>query len=213
MTSLHRRRSALPVFTVLALGTTLALAGCATTDTAEEAVEATDTAAAQAAPERVASGVTGEIADVADGLMQVQDTESQTAVSYTDDTTITAQVSGSLSDLEVGDCVFVTTDAADATVATLVTVTAAVDGECGIAGFAAGSNSRLGVGRDAVRAEAGRGNQQRRQRRQRRQRGFRKILEPQGRRGIGRQIIPRPDPRGLGPFFLPKPGTLKTRPR
>ena len=117
MTSLHRRRSALPVFTVLALGTTLALAGCATTDTAEEAVEATDTAAAQAAPERVASGVTGEIADVADGLMQVQDTESQTAVSYTDDTTITAQVSGSLSDLEVGDCVFVTTDAADATVA------------------------------------------------------------------------------------------------
>ena len=141
MTSLHRRRSALPVFTVLALGTTLALAGCATTDTAEEAVEATDTAAAQAAPERVASGVTGEIADVADGLMQVQDTESQTAVSYTDDTTITAQVSGSLSDLEVGDCVFVTTDAADATVATLVTVTAAVDGECGIAGFAAGGGA------------------------------------------------------------------------
>ena len=41
----------------------------------------------------------------ADGLVQVQDTESQTAVSYTDDTTITAQVSGSLSDLEVGDAV------------------------------------------------------------------------------------------------------------
>ncbi len=141
MTSPLRRRAALPVFAVFALGTTLALAGCATTDTVEETVEAADTTAAQAAPERVASGVTGEIAYVADGLMQVQDTDSQTAVSYADDTTITAQVAGSLSDLEVGDCVFVTTDADDATLATLVTVTAAVEGECGIAGFAGGGGA------------------------------------------------------------------------
>ena len=130
MTSLLRRRPALPALTVFALGATLALAGCATAEPVEEAATSTDSSAVQAAPQRASSGVSGEIAYVSDGLMQVQDTETQTAVTYTDDTTITAQVSGSLSDIEVGDCVFVRTDADDEALATTVTVTAAVDGEC-----------------------------------------------------------------------------------
>jgi len=134
MKSTFRTRTALPVLTVFALGTTLILAGCATTTTETTTVAAADTPAAQGPQERAASGVSGEIAYVSDGLLQVQNTESQTAVSYTDDTLISAQVSGSLSDLEVGSCVFVTTDTEDATIATMVTVTATSDGECGIAG-------------------------------------------------------------------------------
>lgn len=137
------RRTALPVLTVFALGTTLVLAGCST-DTAESTAAATDTTTAQAAPERAASGVSGEIAYVSAGLMQVQDTESQTAVSYTDATVISAQVSGSLSDIAVGDCVLVVTDTDDATIATTVTVTAAVDGECGIAGVAGDGGTHAG---------------------------------------------------------------------
>ena len=133
MKSTRRNRTALPLVTVLALGTTLALAGCSTS-TEPTTAAATEAPAVQGPPERAASGISGEIAYVSDGLLQVQNTESQTAVSYTDDTLISAQVSGSLSDLEVGSCVFVTTDTEDATIATMVTVTAASDSECGIAG-------------------------------------------------------------------------------
>lgn len=50
-------------------------------------------------------GVSGEIASNANNLLQVQDTSKQTAVSYSDTTTITAEVTGAASDVAVGSCV------------------------------------------------------------------------------------------------------------
>ncbi|MDR2566388.1 MAG: hypothetical protein LBC97_10120 [Bifidobacteriaceae bacterium] len=50
-------------------------------------------------------GVSGTIAAVTDDLLQVQDSEKQTAVSYSADTVITEQVAGSAADVVVGSCV------------------------------------------------------------------------------------------------------------
>ncbi|WP_062465557.1 hypothetical protein [Demequina maris] len=91
--------------------------------------------------DREPSGLTGEIADVSDGLAQVQDGSTQTAVSWTDDTTFTQQVELALADIAEGACVVATLGDDDA--ATEISVTEAdEDGTCST-GFG-GMGGRIG---------------------------------------------------------------------
>lgn len=53
-------------------------------------------------------GASGEIAAVDGSTLQVQGSDTQTAVTYTDQTTISQQVSAVLADVAVGSCVMVT---------------------------------------------------------------------------------------------------------
>lgn len=82
----------------------------------------------------------GKIADVSGSTAQVQGMNSQVAVTWTDATVFTQQVSGGLSDVKVGVCVMVMAaqageDAAAAVEAGSVQVTQPVDGECVPAGL------------------------------------------------------------------------------
>ena len=133
----------------------LALAACsapAGTGTADAATPAGETAApADGAPQDGGGrtpGVSGEVAAVDGTTAQVQDGESQTAVSWSDATTITVTVDGSLDDVAVGSCVLAVTgalpgaddaseEAGDAA-ATRVVVSSPVDGAC-TAGFGGGA--------------------------------------------------------------------------
>ena len=113
----------------LALGGVLLLSGCAGTDSTAAAASTTEQQA------RVAPGVNGEIAALAGQTFQLRDSESQTAVTYSDDTTFTSTLAAALVDVTVGQCVNVSSEAAAdgtdaAIVATTVAVTDAVDGEC-----------------------------------------------------------------------------------
>jgi hypothetical protein len=118
---------------LLALGGVLLLTGCAA-GASTAAVPASSAApASTGAP--ADAGINGTIASVAAGVLQVQDSSTQTAVSYTAATTITANVTGVLADVSVGRCVTVFGFAAAsgttaATAATSVSVTDAVDGAC-----------------------------------------------------------------------------------
>lgn len=82
-------------------------------------------------------GVTGEIAAVADAVLQVQGDDGQTAVSWDDTTTITQTVTAALSDITVGSCVVAVGAGDDGTAATSVTISTAVDGGC-TGGFGGG---------------------------------------------------------------------------
>ena len=123
----------------------LALAACsASAEPAADATTAPDSAAMQ---DR--GGISGEIAAVSDGLLQVQDAESQTAVSYDAATTISIQVDLTAAELAVGDCVLVITSADDESLATSVSVQDEVDGECaggpgGVQGGGAGAGAPEG---------------------------------------------------------------------
>ena len=116
----------------LALGGVLLLSGCANTDATAAAAGTTDISTQ---PEPIAPGVTGEIAALADLSFQLQDSDSQTAVTYSDATTFTSTLAAALADVTVGQCVNVSSAAAAdgtdaAIVATTVAITAAVDGAC-----------------------------------------------------------------------------------
>jgi hypothetical protein len=54
---------------------------------------------------RTFPGASGQIAEIDGRTMQVQNTSTQTAVSYTSATTVTDTVSATRADLKVGDCV------------------------------------------------------------------------------------------------------------
>jgi hypothetical protein len=88
-------------------------------------------------------GVSGLIASLQDGVMQVQEADSQTAVTWTDETVFTQTVTVAVADVAVGSCVVAVLPAesddadADSAVATSVIVSEPVDGECS-AGFAGG---------------------------------------------------------------------------
>ncbi|WP_353707406.1 hypothetical protein ABRQ22_15765 [Cellulosimicrobium sp. ES-005] len=139
-----------------ALGLALALTACSASDAATPDGSPSDAAGDQgAAPEGAsqgrggrAPGVSGEIAAVDGTTAQVQDDESQTAVVWSDDTTISVTVDGALTDVTVGSCVLAVTgslprdetedSAGDA--ATSVAVSEPVDGACtgGFGGFGGG---------------------------------------------------------------------------
>jgi len=132
------------------------LAGCAAGEAAETEDAAVDdtTAAVEdpagaegaQAPEGFdgPSGITGEIAYVADGVAQVQDGDSQTAVRFTDATAITQEVEIALEDIEAGTCVVVTLG--DDEIATAVsTADADEDGTCSL-GFGGGFGGQMPEG-------------------------------------------------------------------
>jgi len=113
----------------------LLLAGCSTGES-EASVTAAATEAAQAAPNQAAaatmpSGITGEIAYVADSVAQVQDGSSQTAVRYTSDTVFTQELELALADVSVGSCVLVTLGD-DSNASTVMVSDAADDGTCSV---------------------------------------------------------------------------------
>lgn len=130
------------------VGLVLALAGCsssgeATPDASQPETEQGD--APQGAPQAGvrAPGVSGEVAAVNGTTAQVQDSESQTAVSWSDDTTITVAVDGTLADVIVGSCIVAIVGvlpgeeaegSAESSTATSAVVSQPVDGEC-TAGF------------------------------------------------------------------------------
>jgi hypothetical protein len=142
----------------------LALSACASAGSASpsDAASTPGAGAVAGAPMRAGGGVAGEIAAISGNTLQVQDAESQTAVSYTDTTTITRTVDAALADVTVGVCVTAftgggaaTLDAggADATggsddshasaaddtgAAASVAISDAVDGECTVGAFGAG---------------------------------------------------------------------------
>ncbi|MDR0592397.1 MAG: hypothetical protein LBG60_03880 [Bifidobacteriaceae bacterium] len=104
----------------------------------------------------LAPGVSGTIAAVTDGLLQVQDSEKQTAVGYSAETVITEQVAGSAADVVVGVCVAAVGEASDAAAtssedsvfaaATVAVTSAEGDGTCASAGFGGGFGGFGGSG-------------------------------------------------------------------
>jgi hypothetical protein len=97
-------------------------------------------------------GANGTIVDVSGSTMQVQDMRSdQVAVTWTGKTSFTREAGGALSDIAVGDCVMVTSDATGSAssvptkvTATSVRVTKPTGGSCTIGG---GGRGGLGSGR------------------------------------------------------------------
>lgn len=132
----------------------LSLAGCAASSSqAADTSSQADQGAGGA--DQGPRGVSGEIAAVSDGVLQVQDSDSQTAVSYTSDTTITQQVSAALSDVASGVCITGMGGDDDSSPLASVTITQPVDGECsfgpgGGAGAPGGGSGAPGGGADAA---------------------------------------------------------------
>ena len=120
----------------------LALAGCSTGSTASESAPTSTPSPRE--DRQQPSGVSGLIAAAQDGQLQVRSAEAQTAVRYTADTTVRSTVSGTVADLRAGDCVIAMGEEGDAV--TRITVTVAVDGECGMAGVPGGGAARDGAG-------------------------------------------------------------------
>jgi hypothetical protein len=84
-------------------------------------------------------GTTGEVAAVADALLQVQGEDGQTAVTWDDATTISQTVAAAPADVTVGSCVVAMTSGDDeAAAATSVAITSPVDGAC-TGGFGGGA--------------------------------------------------------------------------
>ncbi|MFD4323706.1 DUF5666 domain-containing protein [Nocardioides sp. NPDC058538] len=95
-------------------------------------------------------GASGKIAAADGSTIQVQGSDSQTAVTYTDKTAITQQVAGSLSDVKAGVCVMVTpadgSESSDTAVtAGSIRVTEKTDGSCQ-GGFGGGRPSGMPEG-------------------------------------------------------------------
>jgi hypothetical protein len=88
------------------------------------------------------SGVTGEIAYLSEGVAQVQDSSSQTAVRFTAATVFTKEVTLTLADVTVGRCVVATLS--DAGTASAISVTDAdASGQCAT-GMGAGGGAAPG---------------------------------------------------------------------
>jgi len=82
-------------------------------------------------------GISGEIAAITGSVLQVQSTDAQTAVGWSDATTFTSTVVGTAADITVGSCVVAMGDSA-------VTVSAAVDGACAAGAFGGGPGGASG---------------------------------------------------------------------
>ncbi|KZM76301.1 hypothetical protein, partial [Cellulosimicrobium sp. I38E] len=148
-----RRRSRAALVAAGAVGLALALTACSTSDAATPDPATSTSSAEDGAPDGGPDdalpsgggrtpGVSGEVAAVDGTTAQVQDGESQTAVSWSDGTTVTVTVDGTLADVAVGSCVVALTgspggapgdesdDTTDDAAATTVSVSEPVDGEC-----------------------------------------------------------------------------------
>ncbi|WP_315096433.1 DUF5666 domain-containing protein [uncultured Cellulomonas sp.] len=130
----------------LAAACVLVLAGCSA-GTSEAAAPATTAAPQERSggdqPPGGGGGASGEIASVSGSVMQVRSTDAQTAVTWTDATTFSATVAGTLADVTVGSCVVAMSevtsdDTSSAVEATSILLTQpADDGTC-TGGFGGG---------------------------------------------------------------------------
>lgn len=98
-------------------------------------------------------GTSGEIAAIDGSTLQVQSSDAQTAVTYTDKTTISQQVSAALTDVTVGSCVMVTTadgseSSETAVTAGTVRITEKTDGSCAAGGGLGGGQRPEGMPSD-----------------------------------------------------------------
>ncbi|WP_165310920.1 hypothetical protein [Microbacterium protaetiae] len=138
---LNRRRPVVAAAVAGGAAVLLALAGCSSTAAGAADASASPAAAAgggqpgQNAQDR--GGVSGLIAAIQDGVLQVQGDDEQTAVRYTDDTSIQRTRTVTASDIAVGDCVLAVTGP-DSDAATTITVTAASDDGSCTSGFGGG---------------------------------------------------------------------------
>lgn len=127
--------------TATALAMALTLSACGEEDASTEQQPSAGESRPSGEPGRQPMPGSGLVAAVDGSTAQVQSSDSQVAVTWTDDTTFTQQVSAALSDVTVGSCVLVM---GEATEATSVRITPAVDGECaaGMGGGGFGGGSR-----------------------------------------------------------------------
>ncbi|MBC7279751.1 hypothetical protein [Nocardioides sp.] len=133
----RRRARTLSLATLAAVGL-FALAGCGSDSDAASDQQRQESGQGQQQDRRMDGGMpgaTGEIAAIDGSTLQVQGSDSQTAVTYNDETTISQQVSTALSDVTVGSCVTVTpaegAESSETTVtASVVRITEKTDGSC-----------------------------------------------------------------------------------
>ncbi len=155
---MNPRRTTRPLLVLLTAATTaLTLAACGgggSSDAATPTPQSTATQGTEQQPRDAqgqgpGGGVSGQVVHVGDQLMQVRDDDGQTAVTWTDDTTVQVTTTADLSAVTVGSCVTATSgggrvpsdDDEVATpstdedpVATTVTVSQPVDGAFGPGG-------------------------------------------------------------------------------
>ncbi|KQY24167.1 hypothetical protein ASD16_00960 [Cellulomonas sp. Root485] len=119
LTTRHRTALVLPA---LAAATVLVLAGCTGTPSSAAPPDDDSTAATRqgdgpqrSGPGGGGGGASGEIASVTGTVMQLRSTDSQTAVTWTDATTFSATVAGTLADVTVGSCVVAVSTSATGT--------------------------------------------------------------------------------------------------
>jgi hypothetical protein len=165
LTSHVRSRPRLAGKVAAACGTAALLLGASACGSGEpdgDNATATDESSEQAGPRSQQDGpdvqipgANGKVAAVDGSTAQVQGMEGQVAVTWNGSTTFTKQVAASLSDVEIGDCVLVTTDDEDAssgaTPATEVTadtvrITVPTNGSCGLGGRGPGGDGPSGDG-------------------------------------------------------------------
>lgn len=92
----------------IAAASVLVLAGCSASTSEAAAPAASATPQQQqdgGGAQPPGGGASGEIASVDGAVMQVRSTDAQTAVTWTDATTFSATVAGTLADVTVGSCV------------------------------------------------------------------------------------------------------------
>ncbi|MDT0156220.1 hypothetical protein Q9R19_01135 [Microbacterium sp. ARD32] len=116
--------------------TLLTLTACSAASTASDSAPSSTAAPQDAQGARQPSGVSGVIAAAQDGQLQVQTSDAQTTVRYTSETAVRTTVSGTVADLQLGECVLAV--GGDDEAATRITVTESVDGECAMAGMPGG---------------------------------------------------------------------------
>ncbi|MEU6136182.1 hypothetical protein [Nocardioides sp. NPDC047086] len=136
----------------IAVGGLFLLTACGSDDTAQDAPAGDSQGAGQQGGGQRGGmpGASGKIAAADGSTIQVQGSGSQTAVTYTDKTAITQQVTGSLADITAGVCVVVTpADGSEssetAVTAVSIRVTEKTDGSCQ-RGFGGGRPSGMPEG-------------------------------------------------------------------
>lgn len=148
-----RRAGPLPVLALAAVGL-IVLSGCGAGSDA-----ATDPQGYGSDQGRVRGmaggmpGTSGKIAAIDGSTLQVQSSDAQTAVTYTDSTTISQQVGAALADVTVGSCVMITSaDGSEASetavTAGTVRITEKTDGSCAVGGGFAGGQRPGGAPSD-----------------------------------------------------------------
>jgi hypothetical protein len=133
-------------FVGLACGA-LVLAGCASTGASSSPTPASTAQPVQGARPQ-GNGLTGTIAAVSTGSLEVQSSSTQTTVSYTSATKISQTVAATASAVTVGSCITESTvPASSGSAATkTIAVRAAVSGKCAVGGFGGAPTGGAGGG-------------------------------------------------------------------